>query len=61
MTTPTDDTGGRAQQGTDDLIGGEDLGRANKADRTSRQASDRIGRAKDWVEDKIDGVRDRIG
>lgn len=62
MTARTDKTKGRAEQAVGDLIGDGDLEREGRADRAvGGGANDLIGRAKDWVEDTIDGVRDRIG
>ncbi|HET8929676.1 MAG TPA: CsbD family protein [Acidimicrobiales bacterium] len=61
MSGTADKAKGHAKEAAGDLIGDEDLEREGKADRASGEAKEKITKAKDWVEDKIDGARDRIG
>lgn len=61
MSGTTDKAKGHAKEAVGDLIGDDDLEREGKADRTAGAAKDKTGKAKAWVEEKIDHTRDRIG
>lgn len=52
-----DDLKGRAKEAAGDLTDDKDLKAEGKADRTAGAVKDKVEGAKDWVEDKIDDVR----
>ena len=58
MSGTTDDMKGRAKEAVGDLTDNADLKREGKHDRTAAAAKDRVEDAKDWVEEKIDQVKD---
>jgi len=61
MSGTADKAKGRTKEAVGDLIGDEHLEREGRTDQAAGEAKDRIGKAKEWVEDKIDHARDRIG
>ncbi len=54
-----DEAKGRIKQSAGDLIGDDDLRREGKADEAAGKVKQKVEDAKDWVEDKIDDVRNR--
>lgn len=62
--TPTmsgkfDEVKGRAKEAAGDLTDNKDLQREGKTDQASGKVKQKVEGAKDWVEDKIDDVRDK--
>ena len=53
-----DEAKGRAKEAAGALTDNDDLKREGKADQTAGKVKDKVEQAKDWVEDKIDDVRD---
>ena len=60
MSGKTDDLKGRAKEAIGDLTDDKDLKREGKADRATGAIKDKLGKAKDWVEDKVDDVKDKV-
>jgi uncharacterized protein YjbJ (UPF0337 family) len=54
-----DEAKGRIKQSAGDLTGDDDLRREGKADEAAGKVKQKVEDAKDWVEDKIDDVRNR--
>ena len=54
-----DDMKGRAKEAVGDLTDDDDLKREGRTDRAAGAVKDKAEKAKDWVEDKVDDVRDR--
>ena len=59
MSGKMDDMKGRAKEAVGDLTDDKDLKREGKADQAAGAIKDKVGKAKDWVEDKIDDVKDK--
>jgi uncharacterized protein YjbJ (UPF0337 family) len=59
MAGKADDMKGRAKEAVGDLTDNDDLKREGKADRASGAIKDKLEDAKDWVEEKVDDVKDR--
>jgi uncharacterized protein YjbJ (UPF0337 family) len=59
MEGKADDMKGRAKQAVGDLTDDDDLKREGKADRASGAIKDKLEDTKDWVEEKVDDVKDR--
>ena len=59
MSGTGDDMKGRAKEAVGDLTDDEDLKSEGKADRAAGSLKNKVNDAKNWVEDKIDGARDR--
>jgi uncharacterized protein YjbJ (UPF0337 family) len=57
MDGKVDDLKGRAKQAAGDLTDNDDLKREGKADRAAGTAKEKVEDAKDWVEDKIDKIK----
>lgn len=55
----TDDMKGRAKEAIGDLTDDDEMRREGKADRAAGVVKDKVEDAKDWVEDKVDALRDR--
>ncbi len=60
MAGTSDDLKGRAKEAAGDLTDDDDLKDEGKADRMAGTVKDKAQDAKDWVEDKVDAVRDRV-
>ena len=58
MAGAMDDAKGRIKEAAGALKGDDDLKREGKGDQAAGSAKDKVERAKDWVEDKIDAARD---
>ncbi len=59
MSGTGDDMKGRAKEALGDLTDDERLQREGKADRASGALKDKVNGAKNWVEEKIDRVRNK--
>ncbi len=59
MDANTDDLKGRAKQAAGDLTDNTKLQREGKADQLTGKIKEKLGDTKDWVEDKIDAVKDK--
>jgi uncharacterized protein YjbJ (UPF0337 family) len=55
-----DDLKGRAKEAAGDLTGDEDLQREGKLDQAVGTVKDKATDAKDWVEDRVDDVKDHL-
>ena len=60
MAGTSDDLTGRAKEAAGDLTDDDDLTDEGKADRMAGPVKDKAQDAKDWAEDKVDAVRDRV-
>jgi uncharacterized protein YjbJ (UPF0337 family) len=60
MAGTTDDLKGRAKEAAGDLTGDRDLEREGKLDRASGAVKDKVADAKNWVEDRVDDVKDHV-
>ncbi|UDY35296.1 CsbD family protein [Dermatobacter hominis] len=60
MAGTTDDLKGRAKEAAGDLTGDRDLQREGKLDQAAGTVKDKAADAKNWVEDKVDDVKDRV-
>ncbi len=60
MAGTKDDLKGRAKEAAGDLTGDEDLQREGKVDQAVGTVKDKAEGAKDWVEDRVDDVKDRL-
>jgi uncharacterized protein YjbJ (UPF0337 family) len=54
-----DQVKGRVKQAAGDLTGDRDLKREGQADEAAGGLKEKVGKAKDWVNDKIDDATDR--
>lgn len=59
MSGKMDDLKGKAKEAVGDLTDDENLQREGKADQAVGELKETADKAKDWVEDKIDDVRDK--
>lgn len=59
MSGTGDDLKGRAKEALGDLTDDKDLQREGKTDQAAGTVKDKVTDAKNWVEDKVDGVKDR--
>lgn len=57
MSGNTDKAKGHAKEAIGDLTGNEEMEREGKADRAAGEVKEKVTKAKEWVEDKIDGAR----
>ena len=55
-----DDMKGRAKEAVGDLTDNDDLQREGKADQAAGKVKDKLEVAKDWVEDKVDDVKQKM-
>jgi uncharacterized protein YjbJ (UPF0337 family) len=58
MSGTKDDLTGRAKEAAGDLTDDNDLKREGRNDRAAGAAKDKLDDAQDWVEEKIDDMRD---
>ena len=58
MSGKMDDLAGRAKEAVGDIADNKDLEDEGKADQAAGKVKDKMSDAKDWVEDKIDDVKD---
>ena len=54
-----DDIKGRAKEAAGSLTDDQGLKNEGKADRLSGKVKDKLEGAKDWVEDKVDAIKDK--
>lgn len=59
MSGKMDDLKGRAKEAVGDLTDDKDLKREGEVDQAAGSAKDKLDKAKDWVEDKVDDIRDK--
>ncbi|MGZ4708610.1 MAG: CsbD family protein [Acidimicrobiales bacterium] len=59
MSGTSDDLKGRAKEAAGDLTDDDRLKREGKTDRAAGTMKDKAEDAKDWIEDKIDDVKDK--
>lgn len=57
MSGNTDKAKGHAKEAIGDLTGNEEMEREGQADRAAGEVKEKVTKAKEWVEDKIDGAR----
>lgn len=60
MSGTTDDLKGRAKEAAGDLTGNTDLEREGKVDQATGSVKDAAEDAKDWVEEQVDKVKDKL-
>jgi uncharacterized protein YjbJ (UPF0337 family) len=60
MNGKMDNLKGRAKEAVGDLTDDDDLKRDGKTDQAAGTLKDKLGKVKDWVEDKVDDVKDRV-
>ncbi len=60
MSGTGDDLKGRAKEAIGDLTDDKDLQREGKTDQAAGTIKDKVTDAKNWVEDKVDDVTDRV-
>lgn len=58
MSGTSDDLKGRAKEAVGDLTDDKDLQREGKIDQAVGAAKEKVSDAKDWVESKIDSMKD---
>jgi uncharacterized protein YjbJ (UPF0337 family) len=59
MAGEMDEAKGRVKQAAGDLTDDRDLKREGKVDEAAGGLKDKVESAKDWVDDKIDDLRDK--
>jgi uncharacterized protein YjbJ (UPF0337 family) len=60
MDGTTDDMKGRAKEAIGDITDDDELKREGQHDRAAGSVKDKIEDAKDWAEEKVDDVRERM-
>ena len=60
MAGETDDLKGRAKEAGGALTDNDDLKREGRADQAAGSAKDKIDKAADWTEEKVDDVKDKL-
>jgi uncharacterized protein YjbJ (UPF0337 family) len=60
MTGETDELKGRAKEAAGALTDDDDLKREGKADQAAGEAKDKVEKAADWVEEKVDDAKDKL-
>jgi uncharacterized protein YjbJ (UPF0337 family) len=55
-----DEMKGKAKEAVADLTDDDELKREGKADQAAGSAKEKLGDAKDWVEDRVDDVKDKL-
>ena len=59
MAGEMDEAKGRIKEAAGDLTDNDDMKREGKTDRAAGAVKDKVEKAKDWVNDKIDDAADR--
>ena len=54
-----DDLKGRTKQAAGDLTGNKSLQHEGKADQLGAKVKEKLSDAKDWLEEKVDAVKDK--
>lgn len=60
MAGTEDEIKGKAKEAVADLTDDEELKREGKADQAAGSVKEKLGDAKDWVEDRVDDVKDKL-
>jgi uncharacterized protein YjbJ (UPF0337 family) len=60
MAGEMDKAKGRIKEAAGALTDDEDRKKEGRADQTAGEAKEKIDKAKDWAEDKIDDLKDRV-
>ena len=60
MAGQMDKAKGRIKEAAGALTDDEDRKKEGRADQVAGEMKERVGKAKDWAEDKIDDVKDRV-
>ena len=60
MTGETDELKGRTKEAAGALTDDDDLKREGKADQAAGDAKDKVEKAADWVEEKVDDAKDKL-
>lgn len=60
MSGKEDEIKGRIKEGAGALTGDEDLKREGKTDQASASVKEKIEDAKNWAEDKVNDVKERL-
>jgi uncharacterized protein YjbJ (UPF0337 family) len=60
MAGEMDKAKGRVKEAAGALTDDEDIKREGRADQAAGDRKEKVGNAKDWAEDKIDDVKDRV-
>ncbi|MGB6058370.1 MAG: CsbD family protein [Microthrixaceae bacterium] len=60
MSGKEDEIKGRIKEGAGALTGDDDLKREGKTDQASASVKDKIDDAKNWAEDKVNDVKERL-
>ena len=55
-----DEMKGKAKEAVADLTDDEELEREGKADRAAGSVKDKVEDVKDWVEERVDDVKDKL-
>jgi uncharacterized protein YjbJ (UPF0337 family) len=60
MAGTADEMKGKAKEAVADLTDDDELKREGKADQAAGRVKEKLGDAKDWVEDRVDDVKDKL-
>ena len=60
MSGTGDNIKGRVKEAAGDLADDDDLKREGKTDQAAGAIKDKVEDAKDWAEDKVDAVKDKL-
>jgi uncharacterized protein YjbJ (UPF0337 family) len=60
MAGTADEMKGKAKEAAADLTDDDELKREGKADQAAGSIKEKLGDAKDWVEDRVDDVEDKL-
>ena len=54
-----DDMVGRTKEAAGTITGNKDLEHEGRTDQLAGKVKEKLGEAKDWIEEKVDDIRDR--
>lgn len=60
MSGKFDQVKGHAKEAVGDLTGDDEMKTEGKADRATGKLKEKVDEAKDWVEEKVEGVRNKV-
>ena len=60
MAGQMDKAKGRIKEAAGALADDDDIRKEGKADQAAGEMKEKVGKAKDWAEDKIDDLKDRV-
>lgn len=60
MSGNADKAKGRVEEAAGDLLDDDELKEQGKADQAAGEVKKKLGEAKEWIEDKVDDVKDRL-